>query len=120
MTECKDKHCPIHGSLKTRGRTFVGTVTEAKMQGTAKVEWTYRHFLPKFERYETRRSSIKAHNPACIDAKKGSLVKLMECRKLSKTKSFVIIQALGQNLTFMAKEELMKEAKMPEQVEETV
>ncbi len=114
MTKCNDQNCPVHGSLKTRGRAFTGTVTEAKMQRTATVEWSYKHYLPKFERYETRSAIVKAHNPECIDAKKGSFVRLQECRKLSKTKSFVITQDLGKNIAFAAKEELMKEAKVPE------
>lgn len=114
---CTDKQCPHHGSVRTHGRTFVGTVIEAKMQKTATVEWPRTRYLPKYERTATERSRVKAHNPGCIEAKKGDIVKIQECRPLSKTKTFVIVEVQGQNRAFMAREELLQEAKMPEKKE---
>jgi len=109
--KCTDTHCPIHNGLKTRGRTFTGTVIESKAQKTATVEWQRRYYLSKYERYEKRRSREKAHNPECLNAKKGDIVKIGECRPLSKTKHFVIIKKLGQDISFMEREELLEEAK---------
>jgi len=51
--------------------------------------------IPKYERYERRTSKLHAHNPPCIAARAGDRVKIMECRRLSKTKSFVVVQKLG-------------------------
>ena len=90
--ECTDPHCAAHNHVMVRGRLFTGVVVEAKAQKTATVEWTRRRYIPKFERYEVRRSRIHAHNPACIDAKPGDRVELGETRKLSKTKSFAVIE----------------------------
>ena len=87
------------------GRHFTGIVLNAKAQKTATVEWTIRRYIPKFERYEVRRSRIHAHNPACIDAKLGDVVELGETRKLSKTKSFVILKKVGQQLEAVEKDE---------------
>ena len=101
-------------SVRTHGRVFVGTVIEAKMQKTATVEWTRTRYVQKYERTATDRSRVKAHNPESINAKKGDIVRIQECRPLSKTKTFVILEILGQNRTFMAREELLQEAKMPE------
>ncbi|MBI4145373.1 30S ribosomal protein S17 [Candidatus Woesearchaeota archaeon] len=115
---CTDQHCPHHGSVKTHGRAFVGTVIEAKMQKTATIEWPRTRYLPKYERTATERSRVKAHNPGCIDAKKGDIVRIQECRPLSKTKTFTITEVLGQNRTFLAREELLEEAKMPEKVDQ--
>ena len=115
--KCTDAHCSNHGSVRTHGRTFVGTVIEAKMQRTATVEWPRSRFIHKYERTATTRSRVKAHNPDCLTAKKGDLVKIQECRPLSKTKTFVIIEILGQNRSYMAREQLLQEAKMPEKVE---
>lgn len=115
---CMDKQCPHHGSVRTHGRTFVGTVIEAKMQKTATVEWPRTRYIQKYERTATERSRVKAHNPSCIEAKKGDIVKIQECRPLSKTKTFVIVEVQGQNRTFMAREELLQEAKMPVKKEE--
>lgn len=88
---CNDKNCPYHGGLKVRGRTFTGTITGLDLNRTAKIEWKRSQYIPKYERYEIRKSSVKAHSPDCISAKKGDIVTIMECRPISKTKSFVII-----------------------------
>ena len=118
-TECTDGHCPHHGSVKTRGRSFVGTVIESKMQKTATVEWRRTRAIPKYERTATERSRVKAHNPGCLNATKGAIVKITECRPLSKTKTFVITDVIGQDTMFLAREELLEQAKMPEKKEET-
>ena len=94
-SECTDKNCPIHGGLKVRGREFTGLVVSDKMLKTVVVSWSRRLFVKKFERYERKRSKINAHNPECINAKKGDLVKIVETRPLSKTKSFVVTEILG-------------------------
>lgn len=92
--ECEDEKCPFHGKLSIRGRTFTGKVIAAKSHKTVTVEWERTKFLQKYERYERRRSSVKAHNPLCINAKEGNIVKIMECRPLSKTKKFVIVEVV--------------------------
>ncbi|MBW3019202.1 30S ribosomal protein S17 [Candidatus Woesearchaeota archaeon] len=95
----------------THGRTFVGTVVAAKMQDTATVEWERSRYIPKYERFEKLTTRVKAHNPENIDAKKGDIVKIMECRPLSKTKNFVIIEKIGHEEFFEAEEELKQESK---------
>ncbi|MDP2750398.1 MAG: 30S ribosomal protein S17 [Nanoarchaeota archaeon] len=92
--ECADKKCPFHGNLKIRGRTFEGQVISDKMQKTVIVMWERRRMIKKYERYEKRRTKIKAHNPECINARKGDIVKISECRPLSKLKSFVVIEKI--------------------------
>ncbi|HII15293.1 MAG TPA: 30S ribosomal protein S17 [Nanoarchaeota archaeon] len=91
---CVDRHCPFHGELSLRGRTFTGTVASTDFNKTASVKWERSAYISKYERYEVRNSKIKAHNPDCIGAKVGDLVKVMECRPISKTKNFVIIELL--------------------------
>jgi small subunit ribosomal protein S17 len=49
-------------------------------------------YVPKFMRYERRRSRIPSHNPPCIDAKEGDRVIIAECRPISKTVSFVVVE----------------------------
>ena len=90
--KCVDKNCPIHGTVRTRGRSFVGRVISSKMQKTVIIEFERVHYLPKYERYEKRRTRLKAHNPDCISASEGDIVKVVECRPLSKTKHFVVIE----------------------------
>lgn len=91
---CQDKHCPYHGTLSVRGRVIEGRVVSAKAQRTAIIEREYFHFIPKYERYERRHSRIVAYKPDCIDVAVGDKVKIAECRPLSKTKHFVVIEVL--------------------------
>jgi len=89
-----DKKDPFFYSLKLRGRILTGTVVSTKATRTAKVEFERRIPLPKYERYEKRRTRLLVHNPDSIQAQVGDLVKIAECRPLSKTKNFVIIEKL--------------------------
>ena len=76
--------------ISTRGRTFTGKVIKDKMAKTVTVEWDRQKYVPKYERYEKRRSRVKAHNPESINAKEGDIVVIEETRPLSKTKNFII------------------------------
>ncbi len=96
---CSDKNCPFHGELSIRGKLLTGTVASDKMSKTAIVSWDRKVYVPKFERYEKRRSKVSAHNPECIDAKRGDVVLIAETRPLSKTKNFVIIEVIGKEST---------------------
>lgn len=91
---CEDKNCPFHGSLSVRGRVLEGTVVSAKMDKTVIVEREYMQFSTKYVRYERRRGHIPSHNPPCIDVKEGDRVRIAECRPLSKTVSFVVVEKM--------------------------
>ena len=93
--ECEDPFCPFHGKISVRGRIIEGIVVSAKMHRTVVVQRDYLKYDPKYKRYEKRRSRIHAHNPPCINAKEGDKVKIMECRPLSKTVSYVVIFKRG-------------------------
>src|SRR3989338_5703161 len=88
---CNDIHCSFHGNLVVRGRQFVANVKGTKAQKTAVVEWERLFYLHKYHRYEKRKTKIHVHNPVCIDAKTGEKVLIVECRRISKTKNFVIL-----------------------------
>ena len=92
---CTDVRCPFHGSLSVRGRSFEGVVVSDKMAKTVTVEIVGMRKVPKYERYERRTSKLHAHNPPCISARAGDRVRIMECRRLSKTKSFVVVEKMG-------------------------
>ena len=96
MNECKDDKCPIHGSVKVRGQTIKGRVISAKPTNTVTIERTLIEFVPKYERYKKKRSRVHAHNPACIGAKEGDIVLAGETRRLSKTKSFVVLKVVSE------------------------
>jgi small subunit ribosomal protein S17 len=94
--KCKDPKCPFHGSLSLRGRIFTGEIISDKAEKTVVVRWDYTHFIPKYEVYERRHTKVVAYNPECINAKIGDIVKIAECRPLSKTKTFVVIEMVNK------------------------
>ncbi len=117
MTECNDKRCPVHGSLRVRGNIISGMVVSAKPSKTAIVERTIVKYVPKYERYQKSKVRITAHNPDCIAAKEADIVKVGETRRLSKTKSFVVLKIVGKKKvvkieedTFQKKENKKEEA----------
>ncbi len=93
---CRDRNCPFHGDLSLRGRVINGVVTSAKMDKTIIVERDYLNYVPKFKRYERRYSRIPCHNPPCMNVKEGNRVRIAECRPISKTVSFVVVEKLGE------------------------
>ena len=93
---CEDKNCPFHGTLPVRGQLLVGEVASTKMQGTIVVKREHLHYIPKYERYEKRISKYSAHCPPCIKVDIGDKVKIAECRPLSKTVSFVVVERIQE------------------------
>ena len=92
--ECGDAHCPKHGGLRTHGRVFSGTVVAAKAQKTITVELLRVRFVPKYERYEKQRTRLKAHVPDCMQVASDQVVRICECRPISKTKNFVVVETV--------------------------
>ena len=89
-----DDDCPFFGSLSVRGQIIAGFVASAGMQKTIIVERRLIRKMPKYERFERRTRRYAAHLPSCIgNVEVGDPVRIMECRPLSKTKSFVVIEA---------------------------
>lgn len=86
-----DKNIPV------RGRTFTLRIISAKMRRTAVGELERRHYIKKYERYEKRRTRLKLHNPESINAQEGDLVLVRECRPISKTKKFIIVEKLNES-----------------------
>lgn len=91
--------------LSTRGRTFTGTVISTKMAKTATIQWEKRVYVPKYERYEKKRTRIHAHIPDELNVEVGDLVKVMETRPISKTKSTLVVENITKKITLNHKEE---------------
>lgn len=94
LVACNDRNCPVHGTLSTRGAILDGIVASDKMNGTIVMQRNYYIKSKKYDRYRVVKSRIPAHNPPCIGAKVGDRVRVMECRRLSKTVSFVVTEKL--------------------------
>ena len=91
---CEDKNCPFHSNMSVRGRTFEGIIVSNVIHKSATVAWERKVFNKKYERYEKKRTKVKAHSTPCIEVKKGDKVKIMESRPISKTKKFIIIEKI--------------------------
>lgn len=90
--KCDDPHCPFHGKLGVRGRMFEGIVVKNLAHKTIQIEFQYLLPLPKYERFEKRRTRLQAHVSPCMKVNIGDKVKVMECRPISKSKNFVVIE----------------------------
>ena len=91
--KCQDDRCPFHGRVKVRGRLLNGKAVSTAGNSFAVVEMEYLHMVRKFNRGERRRSRVSAHVPPCIEVQDGDSVTLGECRPLSKTISFVVVES---------------------------
>ncbi len=90
--DCTDKKCPFHGSLSVKNETFIGRIVKRDTNRSATIEWNASFYLPKYERYEVRRSRMRVHNPPCVDAQIGEEVMAVRTRPLSKTKNHVVLR----------------------------
>jgi len=94
-TTCEDPNCPYHGTLSVRGQIIEGTIVSNRMQGTVVVRREFMRLVPKYERYQKLSGRYLAHSPPCLDAKVGQAATIIECRPLSKAKSFVLVAVQG-------------------------
>ncbi len=88
---CEDPHCPFHGTLPVRGFAWDVQLVSRKMDKTVVVMRERRHYIKKYQRYEKRSSRFLAHLPPCIEVDVGEMVRVMECRPISKGTSMVVI-----------------------------
>lgn len=83
------------GNISVRGGRLEGTVVSAKTKNTAIVERAETKYYSKYRRYAKSRSRIPVHVPNGMKINVGDKVILGETRKISKTKSWMIIEIVG-------------------------
>lgn len=74
-----------------KGRVLEGRVVSARMDKTVTVEVTRTVQHPKYHKYITRRNTFKAHDEGNT-CKENDVVVIQECRPLSKTKRWTVIE----------------------------
>lgn len=89
---CTNKYCPFDGALSLRGKLITGVIVSHKAKNMVVVEREYSRFVDKYKRYERSKSKIHAFISDCLDVNDGSKVKIAECRPLSKTISFAVVE----------------------------
>lgn len=80
---------------EVRGGVFTGRVISNKMQKSATVRWEHTQDIPKYERKERRNTKVTVHVPENMEVDEGDAVKVGETRPISKTKSHVIMEKIG-------------------------
>ena len=76
---------------KKGGRIFKGKVVSDKMKDTVVVNVERYQKHPKYGKFLRSQKKFKAHNPGNT-AKMGDVVEIMECRPISKDKSFIVVK----------------------------
>ena len=90
--EENEKNNPFNGSLSIRGKLFEGTVIDAKANGTVVIQKESPIYFKKFKRYGRSKNKIHAHVPSNIIVQEGDFVIAAECRPISKSVSFVVVE----------------------------
>lgn len=82
-------------TIGTRGRTFEGKVIK-KFPKRIVIEFEGMVYIRKYERYSKSRTRIHARLPESMekDVNIGDLVKVQECRPLSKLIHFIVIKKI--------------------------
>ena len=87
------ENCPFYGSLRVRGQIIEGIVSSLGMNDSIVVERQRIRSMKKYERYEKKTNRFNANLPSCGgEVSIGDRVRIMECRPLSKTISFCVIE----------------------------
>jgi small subunit ribosomal protein S17 len=87
-----EKSNPFNGSLTIRGKLFEGIVINAKAKRTAVIQKESLIYFEKFKRFGRSKNKIHAHIPSNLNVRKGDRVTAAECRPISKSVSFVIVE----------------------------
>lgn len=92
--ESKEADLLQREGIRVHGLVREAVVVSAKERKSAVVQIDYTRKVSKYERLEKRKSRLHVHVPEGMNVKEGDHVLVGECRKLSKTKSHVIIKKI--------------------------
>ena len=90
--EENEKNNPFNGTLSIRGKIFEGTVINAKANGTVVIQKESPIYFKKFKRFGRSKNKIHAHVPSNVNVEEGDYVIAAECRPISKSVSFVVVE----------------------------
>jgi small subunit ribosomal protein S17 len=96
--DCTDKDCPFHGKTRIRGKITSGIVVSKRSRNSIIIRRDYLHFVKKYQRYERRNTRLACHLPDCLknEINLGDLVRVGESRRVSKTKSFIVLDKISR------------------------
>lgn len=78
-------------TVGTRGRTFQGPITK-KFPNRVVIEIERTVHVPKYERFYKKKTKLHARLPEGMDVSVGDIIRIRECRPLSKIIHFIVIE----------------------------
>ena len=78
--------------MTIRGKLFEGIVINAKAKKTVVIQKDLPIYFTKFKRYGRGKNKIHAHVPSNLNVEEGDHVVAAECRLISKSVSFVVVE----------------------------
>ena len=92
-----DKKCPFTGNVSIRGRILRGIVHSIKMKRSIVIRRNYLHFVNKYQRYQKRHKNFTVHCSPCFTPKLGDDVVVGQCRPLSKTVRYNVLEVIKKS-----------------------
>jgi small subunit ribosomal protein S17 len=83
----------VKAKAKSGKKEFVGVVKSDKMEKTIVVSIETLTLHPLYKKYVKRAKKVKAHDEK-NDAKTGDRVRVIECRPISREKSWKLVEVL--------------------------
>ena len=91
-----DKKCPFTGNVSIRGRLLRGVVHSTKQKHSIVIRRDYLHYIQKYQRYMKRHKNFTVHCSPCFEPKVGDEVIVGQCRPLSKTIRYNVLQHISK------------------------
>ena len=93
-----DKKCPFTGNVSIRGRIIRAQVNSLKMKNSLIIKRNYLHWVQKYQRYMKRHKNFAVHvSPAFDRIRKGDDVVVGQCRPLSKTVRYNVLEHIPKS-----------------------
>lgn len=83
----------VERNVSSRGRTFQGKVMK-KFPNRVAIEFERTVYIPKYERYMRKKTRLHARLPQNIRVEIGDLIRVRECRPLSKIIHFIVVDII--------------------------
>ena len=116
--DCSDGKCPFHGNISVKEELIKGRIVKKDVHHSATIEWARSYHVPKYERFEMRRSRIRVHNPECLNAGIGDDVLVARTKPLSKSKNHVVIKIIASGDPEVEKSKKIPKKKISKESEE--
>merc|ERR1712225_200920 len=92
-----DAKCPFTGNVSIRGRIMRAQVRSTKMKRSIVIRRNYLHFVNKYQRYMKRHKNFTVHCSPCFEPAVGDDVIVGQCRPLSKTVRYNVLQVVSRS-----------------------